>query len=400
MRTMKLVINDMTLYESFFDPKTGNIVRQTEDTEEVESTAEYTSRRDLLPYEVTEALRKKYPHRYNEFPSPSPETVDISITNRCDFGCPYCYQDSKPRIKHGSRDLVATVLKGFETVPYQIAIGGGEPTLHPDLPAILREARELGTVPNFTTNGQKLSSEVIKATNDVCGGVAMTYHTHKGFDWFRKHYKQLREALTCQVNVHLIADAHIVEGIKDLIRLQDEMNRVINLVLLAYDPAMGRAKLDRVMRRTTYHKILPGVVKRALGQGMMIAFGEGLLPYFLSRPEIGINTSFAIPAEGRFSCYVNSAGWMTGSSFQHIWDKGETVFETPSQTLWDNLYVHGNYKGGEACDDGCPYAMRCSTPNDFSYFICARAPHNKLLLESPPDPEPERTSLMDRLLED
>lgn len=399
MRTMKLTINGLTLYESFFDPATGNIVRQTEDTIEVENTEDFISRQNVLPHAVQEALRVKYPNRWDAdmFPSPSPETVDISITNRCNFGCTYCYMNSKPRIKHGRRDLVATVLQGFDTVPYQVALGGGEPTLHPDFAAILKEARGLGTVPNYTTNGQNLSREVIKATNDFCGGVAMTYHTHMGFDWFQEHYKKLRKALTVQVNVHLIADNYVVEALDNLVRLQDEMNQVINLVLLAYDPTMGRATPDRMMRRTTYHKILPNALKRALGQGMSIAFGEGLLPFFLSRPGIGINTDFAIPAEGRFSCYVDSSGTMFPSSFSRWGGSTKTVFEESAQNLWNDMRSHGHYKMGEACD-GCPFETRCSTPSEASYFLCARALHNKLPLA--PDPQPPRKSALDRLLED
>ena len=40
-------------------------------------------------------------------------------------------------------DLVEKILTGFDTPPYQIAIGGGEPTTHPDFIHILKRAREL-----------------------------------------------------------------------------------------------------------------------------------------------------------------------------------------------------------------------------------------------------------------
>jgi organic radical activating enzyme len=372
MRTMKLVANDgPVLYESFFDPETGNTVRTVE---------ERTNRWD------------------KPVMSPSPEIVDISITNRCNFGCPYCYMNSKPRLKHGSTDLVETILLGFKHVPYQIAIGGGEPTMHPELPAILRGARELGTVPNYTTNGKHLSPALIKATNEFCGGVAMTYHEHKGFDWFRERYQEIRTALTCQVNVHLLADRNVGRTLDELIRLSDEMPQPINLVLLAYDPEVGRAKPDRLMTRTTYTRTLPKGIKRALGHGMPIAFSEGLLPYFLSRPEIGINTKFATAAEGVFSCYFDSRGRIFPSSFK-TWDirEDKTALQVDSQQLWNEMHRYGHYNGGESCYD-CPHETQCSTSNDVAYFICARAPHNKLPLETSPEPEPERKRALDRLL--
>lgn len=401
MRTMKLEIDGQLLYESFFDPATGNTVRRVEDTRE---TVDYgnglVSTRERLSRQIRDEFRKMFPNYYgDDILSPSPEICDISITNRCNFECPYCYTDSKPRLKNGRPDLVSTILSGFETVPYQIAIGGGEPTQHPELPTILREARELGTVPNFTTNGKYLSKEVIQATNDFCGGVAVTYHQHKGFDWFKERYKAIRSALRCQVNVHLLADKHVVQTLNDLIRLQDEMDRAINLVLLAYSPDKGRAKSDRLMTRTTYTRELPAALKRALGQGMQVAFSEGLLPYFLTRPEIGINTRFATRAEGVFSCYFDYKGQIFQSSF-NTWGRPEgNAFKTPSQKLWRDMYRHGSIGYGETCG-GCPHTRQCSVPMDHAYFLCARAPHNRLPLETPAPIAPERKGALDRLLED
>lgn len=403
MRTMKLEVEGNLLYESFFDPATGNTIRRVAETEEWVSYGDgWGSNRSVLDGRTRQALRDKFPNRYGDATficSPSPEIVDISITNRCNFGCEYCYQNSRPRLKHGRTDLVSTLLLGFKTVPYQIALGGGEPTQHPDLPIILKEARELGTVPNFTTNGKLLSKEVLKATNDYCGGVAMTYHTFKGFDWFRERYKALRSALTCQVNVHLIADRHVVGALGDLIRLQDEMDKAINLVLLAYDPEMGRGKPGRIMTRTMYSRDLPAALKRAMGQGMQIAYSEGLLPYFLTRPEIGIDTKFAVSAEGHFSCYFDVEGRIHQSSFNSWFGHQKTCFEISSQTLWETMNAHDKYHSGEGCY-GCPHSSQCSVSSDPAYYICARAPHNKLPLETPPEPEPERRGALDRLLDE
>lgn len=402
---MKLEIGGETLYESFFDPKTGNTIRTVADTEVRESWGDgFHSVRNQLTGSAMQALQERFPHRYGMdlVTSPSPEIVDISITNRCNFGCSYCYQDSKPRLKHGRADLVEAILTGFDKVPYQIALGGGEPTMHPELPAILRDARGVGTVPNYTTNGDKIPEAVLRATNEYCGGVAMTYHTHKGFEWFKGRYRRLREALSCQVNVHLIADRNVCQALDDLIQLQDEMNRAINLVLLAYDPDKGRAATDRIMTRTMYMRDFPRAIKRALGQGMMVAYSEGLLPFFLTRPEIGINTEFATRAEGRFSCYFDSKGRISQSSFvsPRDWGDEKTAFDIRSQTLWEELYVRSSYRGeGEVCDN-CDFVGQCSIPNPHAYFICARATHNQLPLESPPEPEPKRRTALERLLED
>ncbi len=361
-------------YNSAFDTETGTIVRQVE-----LDTGNFGN---FIPR------------------SPSPETVDISITNRCGMGCSYCYQSSVPGASHGHRDLVETILKGFTHIPYQIALGGGEPTLHPEFPYILRRARELGTIPNYTTAGYHMTGEIIKATNEVCGGVAMTYHAFKGQDWFGNLYGKIRRNLTCQVNVHLIADKDVVTNLDFLVKLQDKVGK-INIVLLAYYPDVGRASLVNMLTKQVYLRELPDALNRASDSGMNIAFSEGLIPYFLSRPELPINTDFAIRSEGVFTCYFDHQGRCSQSSFdpdfittrgynsdceickEQSWNEScpkhpnivHTVWNTLSQELWEKIQPIGG-SNGKACYN-CKHSNRCATPHSNHYLTCAYAEHNQ-----------------------
>lgn len=365
---MNLTLAGHTLYRSTFDEKTGAIVR---------AVWEPRTRYGGFPYGVHDEIQKHYDRRsmgHTGF-SPVPETVDVSITDKCHFGCTYCYMDSRSEREHAPKELVETILQGFDQPPYQIAIGGGEPTLHPELPYILKTARELGTVPNYTTAGDKLSERVVKATNEYCGGVAMTYHAFKGLDWFVEHYRKLRSKLTVQVNVHLIADKDVAKNLEALVNRREELGP-INLVLLAYYPDVGRASLDSLLTKKVYMRDLPNAIWAAQGAQFHIAFSEGLLPYFLSRPELLVNTTFAVPSEGRFSCYFDPRGRISSSSFDPPGDRGPTAYETTSQKLWNNLFTFGGRPGGEACYD-CRLESQCATPSEWHYLSCAYASHNK-----------------------
>jgi hypothetical protein len=91
----------------------------------------------------------------------SPTLVDLQITRRCTMACPQCYASSELAGTHMAFDDVARLLRELaEAGICQIAIGGGEPLLHPDIVAILELGRSLGLVPNLTTNGlgSRLSS--------------------------------------------------------------------------------------------------------------------------------------------------------------------------------------------------------------------------------------------------
>ena len=378
MRTMTLKTQKHgTVYHSVFDEKTGGIVRT------VEAFESHVGLGD-----DDKDFRKRYPERcysHNVF-SPVPETVDIAITDQCGMGCPYCYMGSKPRDPHAPKELVETVLQGFETPPYQVAIGGGEPTQHPDFAYILRTAREIGTVPNYTTAGHAMTEELVKTTNEVCGGVAMTYHAFKGIDWFIDKYNWLRERLKVQLNVHLIADRDVAVNLDRLTRLREVIGP-LNLVLLAFYPDVGRSNMSGLMPKRVYMHELPKAIEEAKKVGSKIAFSEALLPYFLSRPELGIETKYAMPSEGCFSCYFDTAGRISDSSFDPPRDGEPTVWSMTkygfgSQKMWDSLRSYGHRPSGVPCY-GCPKESQCSAPRSIHAFACAYQPHNQTSVESP-----------------
>jgi len=81
-----------------------------------------------------------------------PELVDVKITDYCTFGCAFCYQGSTEEGKHAPRDYMYSVASALGRLGvFEVALGGGEPTSHPDFLEILRYFRSSGVVPNFTT---------------------------------------------------------------------------------------------------------------------------------------------------------------------------------------------------------------------------------------------------------
>jgi len=278
-----------------------------------------------------------------------------------------------------------------------MAIGGGEPTMHPDFCNILEDVRSLGTVPNYTTAGHHMTPEIYEATNKYCGGVAMTFHAARGIDWFIEHYKKLKDNLNVQLNVHLIVDVHAAENMLKLIEAQKVLGR-LNVVLLAYYPDVGRAKEEYALTRKVYTVDFPKAIKLAQEAKMGIAYSEGMLPYFFSRPELGINTSFATYSEGHFSCYINPEGKMSRSSFSHkyqirgaredrhegkadsfAFDSAEwSIYEKSAQVLWQCMSPDFNVSYTGVCED-CNHKMDCAAPHQFHLQACAHQTHNKKL---------------------
>lgn len=93
--------------------------------------------------------------RWSETPyekASRPELVDVKITDRCAHGCAFCYQGSTPDGEDAPLDRVKQIIDTLaEAGVFEMAIGGGEPTEHPDFAEILLYAAAKGVTPNFTT---------------------------------------------------------------------------------------------------------------------------------------------------------------------------------------------------------------------------------------------------------
>ena len=109
----------------------------------------------------------------------APELVDIKITDYCPFGCKYCYQGSTAKGTHAKTDTINTLSYALGRMHvFEVALGGGEPTMHPDFLKILHGFRHNGIVPNFTTRSLEwLKGKHAKEILDTCGAFAYSVNT-------------------------------------------------------------------------------------------------------------------------------------------------------------------------------------------------------------------------------
>lgn len=171
------------------------------------------------------------------------ELEDIGLNTLCKAGCSYCYTSA---IKNGKNfdNIIGKAREVWGDMdvsdrPFQVAIGGsGEPTLHPNFIEFVSYLRELEIIPNYTTNGMHLSTDILEATENICGGVALSFHPHIE-PTFHKAIEKLRQ-LDTKLNVHIIIGSE--QSLIDLKRLYKQYNDVFDYwVILPYQAA-GRAK--------------------------------------------------------------------------------------------------------------------------------------------------------------
>ncbi len=181
-----------------------------------------------------------------------PLLLDVSITNRCLRGCSFCYKNSKPQGKDISLEDYALILREARDCGVtQIAIGGGEPTLHPDFVNILRMTRDVGIIPNYSTNGDYITNNIIDATEKYCGAMAISVYDDINF------YKSLLETLNSKkirVNLHYILTKDKLDNYISLLSNPPEWLRKINaIIFLNYKPTNGN--YDLILKNADQSKL-------------------------------------------------------------------------------------------------------------------------------------------------
>lgn len=134
----------------------------------------------------------------------APELVDVKITNWCPFNCSWCYQDSTTKGEHADQAFLEHLAWAFgEMKVFEVAIGGGEPTLHPKFVEILSSFRRSGVVPNFTTKNLAWLHDHAKRQQILAQTGAFAYSVESSDDIkklaaLRDTYAIPSEQLNCQ----------------------------------------------------------------------------------------------------------------------------------------------------------------------------------------------------------
>lgn len=198
----------------------------------------------------------------------APTLVDFQITNRCRMGCPHCYAASGPDGEHAAwRDLETVLTRARDAGVCQVALGGGEPLLHPDIIELLHLCCDNGLVPNLTTGGMDFTDANLRALRECCGAVGLSLEAvgeaynrvrgKLGFDGFRAALDRLREWEIPTVLQVVLSEANLDE-LPALVDFCLAQSPLYGVIFLAYKP-VGRGETftrplsaldpDRVSRR-------------------------------------------------------------------------------------------------------------------------------------------------------
>jgi MoaA/NifB/PqqE/SkfB family radical SAM enzyme len=150
-----------------------------------------------------------------------PSFLELEITQFCQLGCVHCYSDSGPHSGRGAmtvadweRLIDQAAALGVETVQFI----GGEPTLDPDLPHLVRYALGAGLKVDVYTNLAHIAPEVWELFS--LPGVSI------GFSWYSAGPSKHGEITRSRAS-HARSKANIREAVRRGIPLRAGIVEVV-----------------------------------------------------------------------------------------------------------------------------------------------------------------------------
>lgn len=260
-----------------------------------------------------------------------PELVDVKITDRCAHGCAFCYQGSTPEGEDAPLGRVKAVIDALSAAGvFEMAIGGGEPTEHPDFPEILRYAADQDVTPNFTTfsDGWVGDERIVEAIKYAAGkrrgmGIGVSVLSEKDIAKL--------EGVRAAVSHHVQVIGQTVVGVAPIALTSRLVTAIAeaghSVLLLGYKTTgRGEAFSSRLPAMSDVRDMIDGFRTAEFSDGydddnrlwstlsvdtaFLDQYGEAL-------DDLGVEMVLRTSPEGAFSMYVDAVAMRAGPSSWH-----------------------------------------------------------------------------------
>jgi Radical SAM superfamily len=246
-----------------------------------------------------------------------PELVDLKLTSFCRYGCEFCYQASTTQGQHATMDNIRAVVDACAGMKvFELAIGGGEPTHHPQFGEILEYiGTQTRIVPNFTTFGVDWlnNHELVEMVVRHVGAVGVSVHTAKHLDKVNRIQDAL--GISCKVTAqHVVGSVDLEET---ALLLEESWSQGIDVLLLGYKNVGFGARhqphnmdtMDTLLRLR--QNKTPHWNANISMLGVDTAFVQQFAPVL---EELKIPLELMASEEGKFSMYVDAVEMQQGPS--------------------------------------------------------------------------------------
>src|SRR5258708_25177553 len=149
------------------------------------------------------------------------EFLWLELTIRCNLRCVHCYAESEPsaplRGALGDVDYASLIIEAANLGCRKLQFIGGEPTLHPSLPSLIKHARECGMeFVEVYTNAVRISDDLLTCFREYQISVAVSFYSddptiHDKITNLPGSHRRTIKNLTRLLNAGLKVRAGIIE---------------------------------------------------------------------------------------------------------------------------------------------------------------------------------------------
>lgn len=247
----------------------------------------------------------------------APELVDVKITDYCPFNCAFCYQDSRPTGKNETKITMwylSDILSDLKV--FEVALGGGEPTLAKDFADTVRAFYRKGITPNFSTKNLEFFRDYRNyKILEMVGGVAVSvgpfeYNTViPQLNAMLEYHKYPKDNISFQtiVGVGGFTNADYVGY------FMQQMNKYgFNKITLLGSKSVGRAKgMPEIEVKKNFFPKLKELSKKFW---VNIGVDTKFIEMFRAEVKEEIPSVLYHEEEGKFSCYIDAVEGKIGAS--------------------------------------------------------------------------------------
>lgn len=285
-----------------------------------------------------------------------PELLDFSITSFCERECPFCYRQADRNGHHITlKDAERVISQAKQAGVLQIALGGGNPNQHPQFIKILKMIRSNDIVPSYTTNGVGLTEDILRATKEYCGAMALSIYPPVQ-DNTISLIKYITEK-EIKLNLHIILSTLTYELLISWLKTPPEFLKKINaIIVLNYKPIVKSQ--DNLILSQGEEEIFYKTV--SMSEGLNIGFDScsvpGIVTYLTTKKEL------IEPCEAaRFSAFISEDMKMYPCSFMANTDYYGDLRKSSLVEIWRNNEYFISYRDflkHKGCNH-CELRSRC-----------------------------------------
>ncbi len=259
---------------------------------------------------------------------------------------------------------------------FQVALGGGEPLLHPDFNEIIRITREdYGIIPNYTTSGKFFNHKNIEATKNYCGAVAISWDPYRNLslEELSKIGSYLKDN-DILANIHYVVSEKTINDATGILKgkYDEYLQNFNSVIFLTYKPT-GRAENSESIKSKISLKSFLDLIDSPI-TNIKIGFDACFVPVLMKATDVNID--FVDSCEcGFFSVYIDENLDVTPCSFCNDSKYHYNLKQFSFEEIWkDKFSSYRNYvnKNCQLDCQKCDKHLECRGKCPFfdELFLC------------------------------